>query len=180
MTCPKTIIICLVALFGSSPPLFAQAQPKNTEIPEEAQKRLDHMIGRWLLKTDYLDRNGEVRRTVNGTEEAKYIIDKRVVELTTTIQNTNSKGWVFYNINEQKFYLTSVDSSGDLWILSGGLDAYIITSQPKKQPNGREVTIRFTHSNIQEDSFEAVMESSIDGGQTWWTRYRQYLTREKE
>ncbi|MDP6042642.1 MAG: hypothetical protein QGG64_29090 [Candidatus Latescibacteria bacterium] len=180
MLFPKIITICFVALFGTTLPLFAQNQPKKTSIPEEAQKRLDHMIGKWHIKTDYLNPNGEVRRTVEGTEEAKYIIDKRVVELTTTVQNSYSKGWVFYNINEQKFYLTSVDGNGDLWILSGGLDAYIITSQPKKQPNGREITIRFTHSNIQEDSFEAVMESSIDGGQTWWTRYRQYLTRQKE
>ncbi|QXD23901.1 hypothetical protein F7C95_18615 [Opitutia bacterium ISCC 51] len=61
--------------------------------------------------------------------------------------------------------------------IAGGLDEYVITSILKKQAHGHELTIRFTHTNIQQDSFEAVMETSIDGGKSWWTRYRQYLTR---
>jgi len=174
----RTIFICIITIICQS--LAVQAQSVNKEIPEEAKKRLDHIIGRWSFKTDNLGRNGEVRRTVEGTEEAKYIIDGRVVELTTVVNGAVSKGWIFYNMAEQKFYLTSVDGSGSLWILSGGLDAYVITSQPKKQANGRELTIRFTHSNIQEDSFEALYETSIDGGKSWWQRSKQYLTREKE
>ncbi len=38
--------------------------------------------------------------------------------------------WMFYNFAESKFYLTSVDARGDLWVLSGGLDEYVITSEP--------------------------------------------------
>ena len=167
----------IVSLFWT---LTVQAQPANQPLPEEAKKRLDHIIGRWTFKTDTLGRNGEVRRTVEGTEEAKYIIEGRVVELTTVVNGMVSKGWLFYNVAEKKFYLTSVDGRGDLWILSGGLDEYVITSQPKKQRNGRELTIRFTHDNIEEDSFEALYETSIDGGKSWWQRSRQYLTREKE
>ena len=157
---------------------FALSLPAQT-IPEEAQNRLNHIIGKWELKTEYLGRNGEVRRTVSGREEAKFLIEDKVVEITTTIpeQNQFSKAWQFYNVAEGKFYLTSVDAKGDHWVLSGGLEQYVITSQPKKQANGRELTIRFTHKNIQENSFEAVMETSIDGGESWWTRYRQYLTR---
>ena len=168
----KLLSICFLLILSACP-ILAQS------IPEEAQKRLNHIIGKWELKTEYLGRNGEVRRTVTGTEEAKFIIEDKVVELTTTIpeQNQFSKAWQFYNTAEGKYYLTSVDAKGDHWVLSGGLDAYVITSLPKKQANGRELTIRFTHTNIQEDSFEAVMETSIDGGQSWWTRYRQYLTR---
>lgn len=170
----------LLVVIGAILPVYAQAPGSNPEIPEEAQKRLDHMIGRWHFKTDFLSSKGEVRRTVEGTEEATFIIDRRVVELTTTIpaQNSFSKGWLFYNTAEQKFYLTSVDGKGDHWVLSGGLEKYQITSQPKKQSNGRELIIRFTHENIGEDSFEAIMETSIDGGESWWIRSKQYLTRE--
>ena len=144
------ISLCLVLTFVNVVPIVAQAPPSKTSIPEEAQQRLDHMVGRWNFKTDFLSRNGDVRRTVHGTEEAKYIIEGRVVELTTTLpeQNIHSKGWLFYNSSEQQFYLTSVDNNGDHWILSGGLDLYQITSQPKKQPTGRELIIRFTHQNI--------------------------------
>ena len=39
-----------------------------------------------------------------------------------------------------------------------------------------ELIIRFTHTNIKEDPFEALMESSVDDGKSWWQRYRQYAT----
>lgn len=169
----RPLILATLLLLIVSEPIFSQM------IPKEARSRLDHIIGKWELKTEYLNRNGDVRRTVTGTEEARYVIENRVVEITTVIpeQNLLSKAWQFYNTAEEKFYLTSVDANGDHWVLSGGLDAYVITSQPKKQANGRELIIRFTHTNIQTDSFEAIMETSIDGGESWWTRYRQYLTR---
>ncbi len=173
----RIVFTCIIAIILQ--PLGVLAQSTNTKIPEEAQKRLDYMVGRWYFKTDYLTRNGDVRKSMEGTEEAKYIIDGRVVELTTVVSGATSKGWLFYDATQEKFYLTSVDGRGDLWVLSGGLEAYVITSQPKRRANGREMIIRFTHSNIQEDSFEAVMESSIDGGESWWTRSKQYLTRDR-
>lgn len=171
----KTSSILLLISFVLTASISSLAQP----IPDEAQKRLDHIIGKWELKTEYLDRNGEVRRTVTGTEEAAFLIEDKVVEITTTIpeQNQFSKAWQFYNVAEEKFYLTSVDAKGDHWVLSGDLKEYTLTSLPTRQANGRELTIRFTHTNIRENSFEAVMETSIDGGKSWWTRYRQYLTR---
>ncbi len=154
------------------------AQPAGSIIPMEAQKRLDHIIGNWSFRTDYLGQNGDVRRSVTGIEEATYLIGKQVVELTTRLSGATSKGWLFYDLTQERFQLTSVDARGDLWILSGGLEEYVITSEPKKQRNGRELTIRFTHRNIKEDSFEAVMETSIDGGESWWKRSIQYLKRE--
>ncbi len=86
---------------------------------------------------------------------------------------------MFYNFAKSKFYLTSVDAAGDLWVLSGGLDEYVITSQPRPHRRGRTTQIRFTHSNIEQDSFDAIMEMSRDGGKTWWMRSRQRLTRRK-
>ncbi len=176
MSVYRIVFTCFIAIAFQS--LAILAQSANSEIPEEAQKRLDHIIGRWDFRTDILTRNGDVRRSVEGTEEAKYIIGRRVVELTTELSGATSKGWLYYNVAEEKFYLASVDGRGDLFILSGGLDAYVITSQPKRQANGREMIIRFTHEKIEENSFEATMESSIDGGKSWWTRSKQYLTRD--
>ena len=171
-----TLSVLFVFLSGNS-----FSQNATSELPPEAKTRLDHRIGAWDIKMEFLDRNGEVRRTTSGKDTARYLIGDWVVELTTVMagQGSTSKAWIFYNGQEGKFYLTSVDSGGDLWVLSGGLDEYVITSTPKPTRNGREMTIRFTHSNIQKDSFEAVMETSIDGGQSWWTRSRQYITRSK-
>jgi hypothetical protein len=153
------------------------AQRKTPDLPPEAKARLDHHVGEWDIRTEYLDRNGKATRTSKGSDSAKYIIDGRVVELTTTSASGVSKAWMFYNVAEQKFYLTSVDARGDHWTMTGGLDEYVITSTPKPRPRGGTMIIRFTHTNIEENSFEALMESSIDGGQSWWQRYRQYATR---
>ena len=153
------------------------AQPKPVDLPPEAKARLDHHIGEWDIRTEHLDRNGATTRTSTGADTARYIIDGRVVELTTKSASGVSKAWMFYNVAEQKFYLTSVDARGDHWTLTGGLDQYVITSNPRPRPRGGTMTIRFTHTNIKEDSFEALMETSIDGGKSWWQRSRQYATR---
>lgn len=155
------------------------AQTERGAIPDEAKERLDHIVGKWEFRTDYLDRNGGVRRSIEGVEEAEYAIDGRVVELTTVVNGSVSKGWLFYDIAQESFRLVSVDGQGNLWNFSGGLDAYVITSQPRRQANGRELTLRFTHSEITEDSFVAVMETSIDGGASWRTQSKQYLTRKE-
>ena len=88
-----------------------------------------------------------------------------------------SKGHMFYSFRDKKFYMTSVDANGDLWILSGGLDKFTLTSRPRKRRNGSEFLIRFTHENIKPNSFEALMEMSVDGGKTWFRRSRQFLRR---
>ena len=75
-----TVILLTTILVG-----LVQAQPKDVEPPAEAQKRLDHHIGQWNIQTDYLNRHGEVVRTVKGTDQARYILDRRVVELITEL-----------------------------------------------------------------------------------------------
>lgn len=161
---------------------FSEQKRAEKQIPPEAQKRLDHHIGKWKIKIDYLDANGKVVYSTTGTDEVRYIIDRRVVEMTTSIPDlpSFSKGWMFYSIPEETFYVTSVDREGQFWIMSGGLDEYVITSKPKRQPDGTEMMIRFTHSDIKEDSFEALMEYSKDAGKTWKARFKQYLTRHKD
>ena len=157
------------------------AQSAPPELPAEARKRLDHHIGQWDVQTEFIGRDGQVVRTTAARDTAAYIIDARVVELTNEdlARGSISKAWMFYNFAESKFYLTSVDAAGDLWVLSGGLDEYVITSEPRPHPRGGTTQIRFTHSNIEQDSFDAVMEMPRDGGKTWWKRSRQRLTRRK-
>ena len=99
-------------------------QPAPKPLPAEAQKRLDHHIGEWDVRTELLGRDGQVVRTTTARDSARYIIPGRVVELTneTLPQGRISKAWMFYNNAEAKFYLTSVDGSGDHWVLEAELD----------------------------------------------------------
>ena len=169
---------CLALLASCVAASGVFAQTPLPELPPEAKRRLDHHIGEWDVRTEVLGRDGQVVRTTRARDSARYIIADRVVELTTeTDAGRVSKAWIFYKVAEGKYCLTSVDARGDLWTLSGGLDEYVITSEQKPHPRGGTTMIRFTHSNIRPDSFEALMETSRDGGKTWWKRSRQLLTR---
>jgi len=160
------------------PIFWAQGGPQP--LPAEAQKRLDHHVGEWDVRTEILGREGQTLRTTTARDTAEYIIPGRVVELTTVSnEQTVSKAWMFYNAAAEKFYLTSVDARGDLWILTGDLDEYVLTSEPKPHPRGGTLTLRFRHSEIKPDSFKALMEMSRDGGKKWWIRSRQTLTRRR-
>lgn len=159
----------------------AQAQRQPKVLPEEARQRLDYAIGEWDIVSRSYSAKGEIVREIKGKDTNRYVIDGRVVENTNEFPALGnvSKAWMFYNFQEEKFYLTSVDKNGALWVLSGGLDKYVLTSKPRKQPDGSELIIRFTHENIEPDSFEAQMQMSKDGGKTWRNGYRQFLRRVK-
>ncbi len=171
-------LLCI--LLGVLPAASALGQPPN-EIPAEAQRRLEMIIGDWQSTWEHLDADGNVIHKSEGTESARWTIEDRVVEMTTVVpdRGSTSKALMFYNQIEEQFYLISVDQRGDLWLLSGGLDSYVITSRPHRQPDGSEMMIRFTHFEDDDDHFRAVMESSSDDGATWTKRTHQTLVRVK-
>jgi len=157
----------------------AIAQPPEQPLPDEAKRRLEGILGTWDSTWQRLNPQGEVVRTWEGTEEGSWAIEGRVVLLSTEVpsQNSRSRGFLYYSEADGLFHLTSVDSRGDLWLLSGALDEYVITSEPKPQRNGMELTIRFTHHETDADHFSSVMETSVDGGETWRRAVLQDLVR---
>ena len=54
------------------------------------------------------------------------------------------------------------------------------TSAPRENPDGSSLVMRFTHYDIEKDSFKALGEYSRDGGETWIAFSRQHLTRQVE
>lgn len=158
---------------------IAVAQPPEQPLPEEAQRRLAAIIGTWDSTWMQLNPQGEVVRSFDGVEKATWAIAGRVVLLSTEVpsQGSRSQSFMYYSEIDRLFHLTSVDSRGDLWLLSGGLDEYVITSEPKARPNGGEMIIRFTHDETDTNNFSATMETSIDSGATWRRSVLQKLTR---
>lgn len=140
---------------------------------------LEHSLGRWQVKADQFDAEGNVVRTLEWQNHAEYLLPGRLVLLTHNAPQLGSvsKTLVFYSLDEEKWYLVDVNQNGELWILTGGLDREVITSQPRKTADGRTLVVRFTHENIEDDSFEALMEVSFDLGKTWRRSSRQYMTR---
>jgi len=148
-------------------------------IPEVAHERMRYLNGRWKVRTEFLDPNGKVIQTTNYLSEAHWLIQDRVVLLTHDApeQGVLSKAMVFWSTDDKKFELVDVNQKGELWFLSGDLDEEVFTSAPKKMPNGRDIILKFTHFNIQPETFEVYMEYSYDDGATWTRGQHQHASR---
>ncbi len=148
-------------------------------LPPEALRRLEYALGSWHVRAEDFDPEGGVARTTEWRNHAEWLLPGRLVLLTHDAPELGSisKTLVFYSIEEETWYLVDTNQNGQLWILSGGLEREVITSRPKKMPDGRTLVVRFTHENVEADSFEALMEISFDQGETWRESSRQYLRR---
>ena len=149
------------------------------DVPAAARERLEHALGRWHVRADFYDSQANVVRTVEWENEAHYVIEGRLVLLTHDAPSLGmlSKTFLYYGQDDGKLHLVDVNQNGDLWLLSGDQDGSVIRSQPKKRADGHEIVIRFTHENVEPDSYEARMDYSLDNGKTWRLSQRQYLTR---
>ena len=176
----KIRIICLV-LSVACTMMFAAAVAQESRDPDPAKKHLEYHLGDWETKTVILDPDGNELQTFEGMESCKYTIDGVVLELTTKVPDLDhiSKAMLFYNATDKKILLLSVDQTGDYWFFSGDPGGGVLTSQPRKQEDGRELMLRFTRSNMADDSFETLLEYSTDNGGTWVQNYRQYSTRKQ-
>lgn len=155
-------------------------QPGSRTYPEAAVERLRHLHGAWRMESDVIGQNGQVTRTVVVYDTLYWVVPDRVLGFRshTPEANTVSTGLWFHDVAEDRFYLLSVNGqNGEFWSLSGTLNEWTITSEPKRRPNGSDMIIRFHHHDVTDDRFEATMEYSRDGGTTWTVGYRQRLTR---
>lgn len=153
--------IFLVLLF--IPPL-AQA----TELPEEARNRIDYLVGTWDVYDDELDDDGNVIGTTHSVNITGYFLGDSVL-VTTIVPDDGPirKTIRFYDKGTETFYEISVGTEGDLYILSGGLDQYVMNFKSRRMREGRYPLGRFIHTNIEPDSFEAKLDVSYDDGRTW-------------
>ena len=140
------IAVFVSVLVLSGVPAGAQAPPPP--LPQKAKARLERMIGTWESRWDYLDKEGNVRRSVAGTETMRYLVEGRVIGMSTRVPETGSynESLVYFNVKEDRLYLVSVDPSGQLWKLTGEADGHVLAAEPVKLPDGREMMIRFTEN----------------------------------
>lgn len=164
-------------------PADGQTREDETPLPAQARSRLDYAIGLWASKTERLDRMGEVIRTTYSEDERRFAIEDRVVEISGVLKETGEtfRAWEYYDVRNGKYSLTSIDREGRLVTMSGELgDQFRWTSAPRETPDGGSYLMRFTHFDIEPDSFTALGELSRDGGRTWRAFTRQFLTRRSE
>ena len=169
-------VVTLSVLWALAFPLFAADPPP---IPDEAHRRLEHMLGRWRVETKMLAPDGSVRGKLEWENLAEWVIEDRVVLLThqNPARGIHSRALVFFNRDTEKFTIVDVSTEGDLWILSGGLEGgFVLTSEPKRTASG-EMRVRFSHEDVDENRTLVVMEYSTDDGKSWIRGQEQTLTR---
>lgn len=160
----KSFILPLIALLAWLAPTSAE----TTELPEEARTRIDYLIGTWDVYDEALNDEGEVIRTTHSVHVTEYFLGDSVL-VTTVIpdQGEVRKTIRFHDKQAETFYEISVGAEGDLYILNGGLDEYVMNFKSRQTRNGPQSIGRFIHTNIKPNSFEAVLEMSRDDGKTW-------------
>jgi hypothetical protein len=158
----------LLLLGGSCLLAVESATPISAQTPADiAQQRLDYLVGTWDSTTEFLDDQGRVVRTDRSVNLVEPFIGTQVLLTTVVGAESVRKTIRFFDRADERYYEIGVGEAGDVWILSGGTDEYVTTSQERPAPGGRTVMVRFTHTNIRPNSFEAYMEVSRDGGETW-------------
>ena len=164
-------------------PVCGQVSRDETPFPEGARHRLDYAIGSWVSKTESLDKDGNVVKTTYSESERRFVIDDRVVEISGVMKATGMtfRAWEYYDVENGKYTLTSIDRQGRLITMSGELgEEFRWATESRTRPDGSSFAMRFTHYDIKPHSFTALGEFSRDGGRTWRAFTRQFLTRRSE
>lgn len=159
----RTILALLMFSFT-----FLPAAAQETDMPAEARERLDYLVGTWDVYDEALDDEGNITKTTHSINVTEYFLGDSVLQ-TTIIPDEGPirKTIRFYDKEKEIFYEISVGTEGDLYILSGSLDEYIMSFKSRTLRDGAYPTGRFHHINIEPNSFETYMEVSFDDGKTW-------------
>lgn len=154
---PVVLVLMLMPVWG-----------QTTDLPEEARSRIDYLVGTWDAYDDVFDEEGNVIETTHSVHITEFFLGDSVL-VTSVIPDAGAirKTIRFHDKSADIFYEISVGMEGDLYILSGGLQEYVMNFKSRQVRDGRYALGRFIHTNIEPDSFEAVMEVSRDDGETW-------------
>ncbi len=141
---------------------------RTAVLPEEARSRIDYLVGTWDVYEDTLDDEGNVIETTHSINTTEYFLGDSVL-VTTIIPDDGAirKTIRFYDKAAEIFYEISVGEEGDLFILSGDLENYVMNFESRQVRDGRHALGRFIHINVEPHSFEAILEVSRDDGASW-------------
>ncbi len=178
---PARLLLALAAGLGpTNAPAQTPTQPPldSAALRHSITQLRDH-IGRWNVVTEFLNEDGSVAQTVNGTYEFSWIVTDRVIAGRSDMPDLKrSSGILFYVApRTRQIEMVSVGADGVLWVMSGALGGETRTTQEYPTAAGGTGRLRFTRYNITRDSFESRMEYSEDGGRSWKPGNRQVFKR---
>jgi hypothetical protein len=180
MRIESVLAVSVLALLVVGTPGWAAGQAAGAAM-DQAVAQLGHAIGEWSVVTEFLDAEGKVARKVAGTYHFEWVVPDRVVrgrsDIPVLIQSSGIL--VYVNSAGKTIEMVSVGADGQLFTMTGPLDAETRYSQTFKTPDGTDMQLRFTRSHVTPDRFESRMERTVDGGKTWLPGNHQVFTRVK-
>lgn len=166
---------CLLCLVAAIAPANAGAD----EALEASVDQLRHAIGAWDVTTEFLDADGKITRTVDGTYRFWWVVEDRVVSGESDLPAMGGKTALLFYVDEsdREIEMVSVNRSGRLWVMNGPLGSETRYTEPFETTEGDTGRLRFTRYNVSANRFESRMEMTTDGGETWVPGNHQVFVR---
>lgn len=170
----KAILLTLM-LF----PALAVAQSEQSALDASVQQLRD-AVGTWSVTTEFLDEEGNVANSAEGSYHFEWVIEDRVISGYSEIPELDMRSAILFYVNEsaENIEMVSVSKDGRLWVMTGPLGSETRYTQKFETQSGGEAQLRFTRFNVEQDSFESRMEYSDDDGATWKPGNHQQFRRE--
>jgi hypothetical protein len=155
----------MVAVHG----LPGQAQENRNKPLPRGVEQLRHVHGEWNVTTEFLNPDGTVARSVEGTYTFRWVVPDRVISGESRIPSLNQASGILFYVSEARGVteMTTVGTDGRLWVMTGPIDGEVRTTPPTRMDDGTTMELRFTRYNVAANTFESKMEYSTDGGRTW-------------
>lgn len=153
----------------------AQAQDE----PPPGVEQLRHVIGDWDVMTEFLNADGSVARSAEGSYSFEWVIPDRLVSGVSRVPELDIvSGLLFYvRPASGEIEMVSVGRDGQLFVMTGADGEQVRTTGDFPTAGGGTMRLRFTRYNVEADAFESKMEYSTDGGETWLQGNRQAFQR---
>lgn len=144
-----------------------------------AVQQLRQAAGRWNVTTTRYAENGAVAAVATGTWSFDWVVPDRVLTGRAVIPDWNQSAGMLFYLNERMYTLemAQVGADGQLIVMTGPAGAETRTTDAIALPDGRHVVQRHTRYGVTADRFEAKLETSYDGGQSWKPGYHQLFVR---
>ena len=166
---PMFRILLCTALLLIHPASAATVASEDKPALQRSVEQLRQSIGRWDVVTEFLNDDGSVAKSVDGSYEFAWVVPDRVVSGRSDIPAMKQTAGILFYVNEKKgeIEMVSVGADGRLWIMTGPLGSEVRTTAPYATSDGGSGQLRFTRYNVAPESFESRMDYSQDGGKTW-------------
>jgi len=173
-----TLSLSFLTILASMVSVVAQDTPSPFE---RSVQELRDAEGSWSVTSEFLNEDGTVAQTVQGTYDFEWVIEDRVLQGHSEIPDLDRRGAILFYVREQseEIEMVSVGADGRLWIMTGPLGGDTRYTQVFETQSGGEGQLRFTRYNVTESRFESRMEWTEDGGETWKPGNHQVFVRKK-